>query len=115
MLLLIRGAPHSGKTQMARALQGIHNWVHIEAEMAFTTSNGELIIDQKMLESAKIWCVAKTKKLLLDGYNVVVSDTLPKHADIRPYLDFCSEHSIHCQIIKLGNVNGGYEHYHTQV
>lgn len=89
MLLIILGKPHSGKSQMAKAIQCIHNWVHVEPEM--------VLVAPEMLASAHEWCFKKTCELLKDNYHVVVSDNV----DIKPYEDYCHLNDINLQIIKL--------------
>lgn len=97
MLLLIRGKPHTGKTTMGKKIGELYNWYHLEPSMAFATSNGDYVVDQKMLEGAKQWCFNKSCKLLLDGYHVVVSD----NADILPYQAFCKDNDINMEMVRL--------------
>lgn len=78
---------------MAKAIQCIHNWVHVEPSMVLTTTE----VDRRALSSAHDWCLAKTKELLNDNYHVVVSDNV----DIQPYENYCHLNDINLQVITL--------------
>ena len=68
-LVLIRGLPGSGKTTMAKAMDG---FVHFEADK---------------LAAAHEACRAAAKEALDAGRNVVVSNTFVEFWEMQPYFD----------------------------
>ena len=82
-VLLIRGLPGSGKTTMAKKMEG---FVHFEADM-FLEVDGVYIYDSSKVRSAHDWCLESTKAALERGDKVVVSNTFTKAWEIQPYVD----------------------------
>lgn len=80
-LLLVRGLPGSGKTSMAKSLQG---FVHLEADQFFER-DGEFEFDRSKLAEAHAWCLQQTKEELDAGRSVVVSNTFTRNVEMLPY------------------------------
>lgn len=70
-IVLIRGLPGSGKTTVAKNMNG---YEHFEADM-FLLVDGVYVYDASKINAAHNWCVAKAKESLEKGLNVVVSNT----------------------------------------
>ena len=82
-LVLIRGLPGSGKTTMAKQMTG---HVNFEADMYFM-QDGKYHFVPEMIPNAHAWCLEQTKKALLGGKSVVVSNTFTRKLEIEPYLE----------------------------
>ncbi len=81
-IILIRGLPGSGKTTMAKQMEG---FIHYEADM-FLEVDG-VVYDQSKVSSAHDSCVEHAKAALEQGKNVVVSNTFAKAWEIKRYVD----------------------------
>lgn len=85
-LLLIRGAPGSGKSTMAKQfLDDGHFDVHYEADMYFM-QDGEYKYDHTKISQAHHWCQAKVLEALLENKRVIVSNTFTKNWELEGYL-----------------------------
>jgi len=80
-IVLIRGLPGSGKTEMAKKMVG---YVHLEADM-FLNVNGKYIYDPAKVREAHDWCVDSAKGALERGKNVVVANTFAKAWELERY------------------------------
>jgi predicted kinase len=83
-LVLIRGLPGSGKTTMAKVMDG---YVHLEADQWMTDADGNYSFDADKLSAAHEACRAATQAALAAGQNVVVSNTFVERWEMQPYLD----------------------------
>lgn len=95
-LVLLRGLPGSGKTTIAKAMAGFK---HFEADMYFTSDEGEYLFDAKEIRNAHEWCQQETVKALEMGDDVVVSNTFSQGWEMEFYKDYAKEHDI--QIVEL--------------
>lgn len=95
-LFIVRGAPGSGKTTLAKKIAHYLNAEHFENDSFFTDEQGNYKFDFNFHQQAKDECFQKTKKALLAGETVVVSNTFIKISEIEPYIDIC---------IKNGDIN----------
>ena len=100
-LILIRGLPGSGKSTMAETFE---DFIHIETDMYFI-KNGEYCFNPKKLKEAHTWCQEKTKELLDEGYDVVVSNVFTQMWEMKPYLNM--GHSI-----QIFTATGNYDNIH---
>ena len=93
-LYIIRGLPGSGKSTLAKAFvfAGIAD-EHYEADMAFM-DNGEYKFNANKLGFAHRWCLNEVHAALLDGKNVVVSNTFTTKKEVRPYTMLGFEYEI---------------------
>ncbi len=82
-IVLIRGLPGSGKTTMAKQMQG---HLHYEADM-FLEIDGKYAFDAKKVPKAHDWRVASAKAALEQGKNVVISNTFAKMWELQRYVD----------------------------
>lgn len=88
-LILIRGIPGSGKSTIAKEMNGIH----LEADMYFMR-DGDYQFDINRLREAHEWCQLTTKKRLGEGATVIVSNTFTTIKELRPYFEIASEFDI---------------------
>jgi len=72
VLTLVVGLPGSGKSTFAKT---VPNASHYEADMFFVDKNGNYNFDRTKLKQAHEWCQRMAEHDLLNGRNVVVSNT----------------------------------------
>lgn len=108
-LILIRGLPGSGKSTIAQALIQRPMWLHYEADMLFF-EDGEYKFDQSKLKDAHTWCQHATESALLNGYNVVVSNTFTQLWEMQPYFTMAEKQKSAIQVIEckanFGTIHG---------
>ncbi len=80
-LVLIRGLPGSGKSTIARGMEG---YVHIEADM-YHMKDGVYCFAPCNIGAAHAWCQAETLNYLRQGRSVVVANTFVRVRDMAPY------------------------------
>lgn len=83
-LVLIRGLPGSGKSTLARSMADTH--CHVEADQFFEKDGKYIFIPEKIAE-AHVWCQNRTKSLLDQGFDVVVSNTFTRKWEMDPYFN----------------------------
>lgn len=100
MLLLVRGAPGSGKSTFAQYLFRMYGFKHHEADH-YMFENGVYKFDSKKLGWAHQQCrEAVRQDLFINGENVVVSNTFIHKREMKPYITMGTEaHYIVKQII----------------
>lgn len=81
-IVLIRGLPGSGKSTMARGMEG---FLHFEADK-FLEIDGVYVYDASKVSGAHDLCVASAKDALEHGINVVVSNTFAKLWELQRYV-----------------------------
>lgn len=84
-LILIRGLPGSGKSELGKALAITAGYFHIEADMFFEI-NGSYNYDAKQVGAAHKWCQKSAHDALASGKRVVVTNTFTRLAELDPYL-----------------------------
>lgn len=85
-LTLVRGLPGSGKSTFS--LQKVSEFpelVHLEADHFFMR-DGKYIFRIDLLHIAHQWCYSNTVLALLDGYDVIVSNTFVSLKEIKKYI-----------------------------
>jgi predicted kinase len=83
-LILIRGAPGSGKSYLARRLLAPGRAI-IEADMLFETEDG-YHFDPRRLGEAHAWCQANATQLMFTGATPIVANTFTKLWELEPYI-----------------------------
>lgn len=92
-LIIVRGHPGSGKSTFSKQICEILGAKHIENDQFFT-NNGNYSFDITKHQTAKDDCLERTKKALMEGHTVVVSNTFTKLNEIDEYLDFAKKNNI---------------------
>ena len=119
-LVLIRGAPGSGKSTYAGLLadkelvQG-RPVVQLEADMYFTRPDGVYDFNPKLLGNAHEWCQMRVRNNLKfcsdDEYpgTVIVANTFTRVWEMMPYLDMAKE----CEAtVEVYRCTGEYQNIH---
>lgn len=87
-LILVRGLPGSGKSTFAKSLLARNpRMKHLEADMYFSR-DGEYIFDPTKLRAAHQWCWEATCEAMLEGRDVVVTNTFTQLWELDRYLNF---------------------------
>ena len=86
-LILIRGLPGSGKSTLAKQYVAQGSFKHFEADQFFVDANGNYNFDPSKIKFAHQWCQDQVRKALVEGYNVVVSNTFTQKWEMKAYLD----------------------------
>ena len=109
-MILICGAPGSGKTTLAKSLinSGLAD-EHFEADM-FMMENGKYKFDPKKLGYVHKECQKAVENALKQGKNVIVSNTNIKPFERNIYINMANQYNYKVQLIRLsgnfGNVHG---------
>lgn len=85
-LIIIRGLPGSGKSTMAQGYV-MAGFKHFEADMFFVDAHGNYNFVPSNIKHAHQWCQDQVRKALVEGYDVVVSNTFTQKWEMQPYLD----------------------------
>lgn len=85
-LLLLRGAPGSGKTTLAQTM--FSKWTLICADEYFVQPDGNFEFNVSLLKEAHDDCVERTQLALSEGKNVVVHNTFRTLKELSRYHDF---------------------------
>jgi predicted kinase len=101
-LFLIRGIPGSGKSTLAKSICNHH----VEAD-DFFTYDGEYQFDASKLKQAHQWCQTKTKDLMIQGYNVAVSNTFTQEWEMQPYFELAEQYGYRVHSIIVENRHNG--------
>jgi predicted kinase len=108
-LYIIRGISGSGKTTLAvnmAAKLKCHYW---EADMFFCDEDGRYKFDATQLPKAHEWCFDWSVKSLVNGHDVIVSNTFTRLWEMRNYVDFALERGHKVRIITC---TGRYQNVH---
>jgi len=122
-LHIIRGLPGSGKSTLAKTMQKWKwnqslvdatkfekiDYVHFEADQFFMRRGDENLyeFDIKFLENAHSWCFSNTVKSLLDGYDVIVSNTFTMLWEMENYITLAKQiPDVTVSIIEMNTMYG---------
>ncbi len=113
-LLLVRGLPGSGKSTYAASLA---NYTHVETDTYFGIGDAYKW-DGALLGKAHKWCQDYVRQALIEGKNVVVSNTFTKKWEMKVYFEMAKELNIPIKVIEMTgnwpNIHGVSED-HIQV
>lgn len=101
-LILLRGLPGSGKSTLAKRICN----QHVEADMYFL-QDGEYKFDASKLKQAHEWCKNQTEEYMLQGYNVVVSNTFTQEKELEPYYQLAKKYGYRVHSLIVENRHGG--------
>ena len=85
-LILVRGLPGSGKSELGKALAITAGYIHVEADMFFEI-NGSYNYDAKQVGAAHKWCQKSVRDALASGKRVVVTNTFTRLSELDPYFE----------------------------
>jgi adenylate kinase family enzyme len=105
-LVIIRGLPGSGKSTLARTR--FADFVHLEADMYFSTQDGKYAYDADLIKDAHNWCLLTTRALLWSGQRVVVSNTFSQLWELNNYLQ-----SVHRDEVMVTEATGEWTSIHN--
>lgn len=102
-LTIIRGLPGSGKSTLAKELDNHPRVKRFEADMYMIDENGNYEFSQDRLMYCHTKCRENTRNALIDGYDVIVSNTFTTKKEIKPYLDIARQCNADVNIILCQN------------
>ena len=85
-LVLVRGLPGSGKSTEAKKIANTEGYFHFEADHYFISPSREYKFDKNLLRDAHKECFENTYRALLDGADVVVSNTFTTNWELYKYI-----------------------------
>lgn len=104
-MLLVRGLPGSGKSTIAMNLIGWY--YHLETDMFWKNKEtGEYEFVLERLGEAHAWCQDQTRRLMVNGFSPVVSNTFTTKKELRPYFEIAKEFGIVPTVILCQNQFG---------
>lgn len=101
-LILLRGLPGSGKSTFAKTLGGIH----IETDHYFM-KDGEYKFDASKLKQAHEHCRTSTEGWMMEGYNIVVSNTFTQEWEMDAYYELAKKYGYRVYSIIVENRHNG--------
>jgi predicted kinase len=101
-LILLRGLPGSGKSTFAKTLGGIH----IEADHYFM-KDGEYKFDASKLKQAHEYCRISAEGWMMEGYNIVVSNTFTQEWEMDAYYELAGKYGYRVYSIIVENRHNG--------
>ena len=107
-LILFRGLPGSGKSTLAKRICN----QHVEADMYFS-QDGEYKFDASKLKQAHEWCKNQTEEYMLQGYNVVVSNTFTQEWEMKPYYELAEKYGYRVHSLIVENRHGGVNEHNV--
>ena len=101
-LILLRGLPGSGKSTFAKTLGGIH----IEADHYFM-KDGEYKFDASKLKQAHEHCRTSTEGWMIEGYNIVISNTFTQEWEMYAYYGLAEKYGYRVHSVIVENRHDG--------
>jgi predicted kinase len=101
-LTLVRGLPGAGKSTFAKLLGGIH----IEADHYFM-KDGEYKFDASKLKQAHEHCRTSTEGWMMEGYNIVVSNTFTQEWEMYAYYELAEKYGYRVHSVIVENRHDG--------
>lgn len=96
-LILVRGLPGSGKSTIAKSMEGV---VHMETDF-FWGSDYQFNIGR--IKEAHAWCQSEVYAYLSQGRDVVVANTFTTKMELLPYFELAKKFNIVPHVILCQN------------
>lgn len=87
LLILIQGAPGSGKTTLAKELSLDFNLPFFEADQYFEDMYGNYEFNPFKLNEAHNYCKERTKNTLASSFSCIVSNTFTSDKELKYYYE----------------------------
>ena len=97
------GPAGAGKSTIGNLLKQA-GYFHIESDMYFI-KNGEYCFNHTEVKEAHAWCLNTTRTLLMEGVNVVVTNTFTQSWEYQPYTNLGFPTSILVATNDFGNIH----------
>jgi predicted kinase len=96
---LIRGVPGAGKTTLATKNYIPYGFKHFEAHMYFV-KNGVYKWFPSGISDAHNWCQVAVVKAMIEGRNIVVSNTFTRISEMEFYLKVAEKFGYNIEVIR---------------
>ena len=108
-LYLIRGIPGSGKTTLAvnLCMSMKHPPVLLEADKYFINASGVYEFDPSKLPEAHNYCYSRAMENLIEGRDVIVSNTSTTEKEVQRYQKLAEELGVNFVSLIVENRHGG--------
>jgi adenylate kinase family enzyme len=103
-IYLVRGIPGSGKTTLAKTLEGLH----VEADMYFTDKDGVYTFEPTKIKDAHKWCGDLVEEWMREEQDrIVVSNTFTQEWEMENYYKLAEQYGYRVTSIIVENRHGG--------
>ena len=108
-LYLIRGIPGSGKTTLAvhLCMSMKHPPVLLEADKYFISTSGVYEFNPSKLSEAHNYCYSRAMENLIEGRDVIVSNTSTTEKEVQRYQQLAEELGVNFVSLIVENRHGG--------
>ena len=103
ILTIIRGTPGSGKSTLASALSLSTGASFYETDQFFYDEDGDYIYNKALIKDAHEWCFRHVKHTMMQGKDVIVSNTFTQLWQYEKYLDLAKEFGYTIQMIVVAS------------
>lgn len=97
-IIILRGAPGSGKTTIARYLKKRNymnvSWMIVSADDYFTSETGRYQYDATQIQAAHNWCFSLYCRFVDSGKNVILDNTNHQLSEYVKYIKFAGKKGI---------------------
>jgi predicted kinase len=111
-LTLLRGLPGAGKTTFANYIMYLAErdpafpLTVISADDFFTDEDGNYNFNPGLLPSAHAECYERTRQALLQGFDVIVTNTFTTEKELKPYLELAEVFGVQTHVLTVENWHG---------
>jgi len=110
-LHVIRGAPGASKSYLAKCISAQNGAVICEADEFMVNSSGEYSFNPNLLYKCHQECQEKARNAILNGQNVIYSNTNIRRKEFQKIVDFARENDYKVQEIAI--LNSDFESVHN--